>query len=265
MIIAQLSDPHIALENTEFHDLYHTIGKLKLAVDTACNFLPKPDAIVITGDLVNCGGADEYTVLRNILQTTDIPVYLGIGNHDCRETFRNSFSDQDYVLDEGFIQYTWKMAGHQMIMLDTNIPGEPHGILCSERLAWLDKTLCEEPDTPTVIFMHHPPFKTGIKAMDDMGLKDAAAFGDILQKHNQISRIFCGHLHRSILSDFRGVQTQVCPSTTHKVLLHLEESNRLATTNEPSEILLHIIDGTESIVTHSCFTAPADILWEQDT
>ncbi len=30
-----------------------------------------------------------------------------------------------------------------------------------ERLAWLDAKLALAPDRPTLIFMHHPPFRTG--------------------------------------------------------------------------------------------------------
>ncbi|OUR76632.1 hypothetical protein A9Q83_13755 [Alphaproteobacteria bacterium 46_93_T64] len=264
MIIAHLSDPHVDVDGTEFHNLYQTTDKFKVAIEKVCLLSPKPEAIVITGDLVNNGNAEAYDIFNDILKLTEIPVYLGIGNHDCRETFRTAFSDHAYLPEAGFIQYAWDMNGHQMIMLDTNIPNEPGGILCSERLAWLDKTLLSTNDTPTTIFMHHPPFKTGIKAMDDMGLEDADAFGAIIKKHKQIQRIYCGHLHRSIQSDFYGVQTQICPSTTHKVLLHLEDTDRLATTAEPSEILLHMWDKDGNIVTHSCFTEPYPILWESD-
>lgn len=264
MIIAQLSDPHVDVEGTEFHNLYRTADKLRVALDKAANFIPKPDAIVITGDLVNCGDAPSYAILKNIIERTEIPVYLGVGNHDCRDTLRSAFPDHSYIPKSGFIQYAWKMNGHKMIMLDTNIPGEPGGVLCKQRLEWLDKSLKEDPETPTVIFMHHPPFKTGIKAMDDMGLADAHEFGEILEKYDQVTRIFCGHLHRSILSNFHGVQAQICPSTTHNIVLHLEKSSRLATTSEPSEFLLHIWNDEGDIVTHNCFTEPSPILWERE-
>jgi len=35
-----------------------------------------------------------------------------------------------------------------------------------QRLDWLDRTLAEKPDAPTLIAMHHPPFRCGIAHMD---------------------------------------------------------------------------------------------------
>ena len=262
MIIAQLSDMHVSSPDCEFDALYHTGEKLEIAVKCVNALSPRPDAVVMTGDLVNCGTSEEYEILKNILDKLEIPAYLGIGNHDCRETFLSSFSEEAYLPKEGFAQYAVDIKGLRLIMLDTNIPGRAQGILCSERLDWLAKTLEEAPDTPTLIFMHHPPFKTGILAMDNMGLLDAENLGPIIENHSQIMRIFCGHFHRSIQSNFFGKQAQVCPSTSHTVLLHLENEERLATKAEPSQILLHIWDGKDDVITHNSFIDDFPIMWE---
>ncbi len=261
MIIAQLSDPHIAAPNTEFDALYKTSEKLKTAIKSINRLKNKPDLIMITGDLVNCGEEAEYKILKSILKELDIPCYLGIGNHDCRETFQAVFSDQGYLPENGFVHYSIEQENLRLIMLDTNIFQAPQGVLCPERLAWLDKTLSEKPDMPTLLFMHHPPFKTGIKTMDNMGLEEAKAFGQVVEKHDQVIRIFCGHLHRPIQSVFHGTPVQVCPSTSHRVMLCLEGDETLATTSEPPEILLHVWDGN-NLVTHSMPTADYEILWK---
>jgi len=264
MIIAQLSDPHVAVAGTHFHDLYHTIDKLKAAIERVNTLSPRPDFVVMTGDLVNSGSLEEYAVFRDIMDNLDIPVFLGIGNHDNRDNFRQAFADTDYLPADGFIQYVWKKDNLRLLMLDTHVPGHHHGILCEDRLKWLDETLAQDPDIPTVIFMHHPPFITGIKAMDDMGLKDADAFGKIIEKHSQIIHLFCGHLHRSITSEFYGTPAQICPSTSHKVVLHLEKDSYLATVDEPAEILLHIWLNETDLVSHNCFTGKYHQLWKLD-
>ena len=56
----------------------------------------------------------------------------------------------------------------------------------------------EAPASPTVIFMHHPPFTTGIARMDEHGRANAAELADVVARHRQVQRIVCGHLHRSI-------------------------------------------------------------------
>ena len=262
MIIAQLSDPHVTVRNSEFHDLYLTIDKLQAAVDRVNSLNPLPDFAVITGDLVNTGSAEEYDVLSTVLATLNIPVYLGIGNHDCRETFREKFAEHSYVPDRGFIQYAWEANGLRHIMLDTNVPGAAYGVLCAERLAWLESTLSEKPKMPTLVFMHHPPFLTGIKPMDDMGLKEPDKFGEVIARHAQIKRIYCGHVHRNISSDFYGVQATICASTSHKIKLNLTGDHHLGTVDEPADILLHIWSEDQKLVSHVCFTEPAKTLWE---
>ncbi|WP_169568782.1 phosphodiesterase [Sneathiella limimaris] len=265
MIIAQLSDPHVVVRGTEFHDLYKTIDKLQLAVDRVNNLVPRPDFIMLTGDLVNEGGVDEYAELKKVLESSKVPVYLGIGNHDCRETLRQTFGTEDYLPKEGFIQYAIEQEGLRSLMLDTNVHRQPYGTLCEERLAWLEKELSEHPDTPTLIFMHHPPFETGIRAMDAMGLRDAEKFGEVVARHPQIKRIFCGHLHRNISSEFYGVPSQICASTSHKVLLDLSEQGRLGTVDEPADILLHFWSpDAKTLVTHTSATKVPNILWEID-
>lgn len=264
MIIAQLSDPHVTVPKCDFDMLYHTAEKLKIAVERVNGMQPKPDLVFLTGDLVNGGSDQEYEVFKSVISALDMPCYLGVGNHDSRETFLTHFPEHTYLPSDGFIQYVIEQDGLRMIMLDTNIPMQPQGTLCLDRLDWLTKTLAEAPDTPTIIFMHHPPFKTGIVAMDDMGYLDPEAFGKIIQDQDQVLGIFCGHIHRSIQSTFYGKPTIVCPSTSHKILLHLKPDDRLATTSEPSEIMLHIWDKKGSIVTHSCFTDDYPVMWELD-
>ncbi|WP_169544979.1 phosphodiesterase [Sneathiella aquimaris] len=261
MIIVQISDPHISVPDSDFEQLYQTKKRLKTAIESINRLDPKPDAIFLTGDLINCGQMDEYKILKQVLQMADIPTFLGIGNHDNRENFLASFGSEPYLSDDNFIQYSVEKQGLRMLMLDTNIENCPNGLLCAQRLDWLEKTLSEKPDMPTVIFMHHPPFKTGIVAMDRMGLNEAEKFGRVLENHPQVMRIFCGHIHRPIQSMFHGVMAQVCPSTSHRVLLHLSDEERLATTAEPPEMLLHHWDGKQ-LVTHSAFTDDFPVLWE---
>ncbi len=261
MIIAQLSDPHIADLACEFQGLYDTAGKLRLAIETMNGLSPRPNIAVMTGDLVNTGTAGEYAILKEILESSEVPIYLGIGNHDNREEFLKQFSDLAYLKDDDFIHYVVEMENLRMIMLDTNIPGKPQGILCEERLKWLDDKLAEKPDTPTVIFMHHPPIETGIQAMDEMGLMNKPGFEAVVAKYDNIIHICCGHLHRNITGVFGGRRVQVCASTSHKVMLDLTDDKRLATTNEPSEMQLHLWTG-KTLITHNIFTAPHDIMWE---
>jgi len=64
--------------------------------------------------------------------------------------------------------------------LDTLVPGQGGGRLGPARLAWLDARLAEAPARPTLVFMHHPPFKTGIERMD-LDLRTPGALGWVME------------------------------------------------------------------------------------
>ena len=57
------------------------------------------------------------------------------------------------------------------------------GYLCAERLAWLEQRLAEAPERPTLIFMHHPPFLTGLAPLDTIGLTNADMLGAVIARH----------------------------------------------------------------------------------
>ena len=68
----------------------------------------------------------------------------------------------------------------RFLALDTLKEGAKTGELCERRLAWLADRLAEAPDRPTVILMHHPPFKTGVPFMDGQEFEGADAFAELV-------------------------------------------------------------------------------------
>jgi hypothetical protein len=153
--------------------------------------------------------------------------------------------------DGGFLQYTVEDWPVRLVALDTLIPGASGGRLCAERLAWLDTRLAEAPDRPTVVLMHHPPFVTGMRKMDEMGLDGIDALAAVIRRHPQVERLVCGHLHRSIVRRFAGTVACTSPATAHQLALDLGEAPRLATVMEPPACLLHLwLDGAAGLVSH---------------
>ena len=60
---------------------------------TVRNLTVRPDAVLITGDLVNDGRPNQYEHLRVLLGPLDVPLYLMPGNHDTRAALRAEFSE----------------------------------------------------------------------------------------------------------------------------------------------------------------------------
>ncbi len=126
------------------------------------------------------------------------------GNHDNRINLREVVGDQGTAMLPGFVQYVVDAGPVRLIAHDTNVPGQGGGELCAERLDWLDQRLAEEPMRPTLIAMHHPPFLTGLAALDQIGLANADAFAAVIARHPQVERIVAGHVHSMMLRRFHG-------------------------------------------------------------
>jgi len=178
---------------------------------------PRPDVVLATGDLTERGSPHEYRRLRSILGRLEIPHFLIPGNHDDREALRRAFRDHRYLRTfashASFAIDAWPL---RVIGLDSTTPGRSGGFVDDERLGWLDAELQLHPRRPTILAMHHPPFRTGVPGLD--GTQHVAPIRDwaIAPRHRRrIGRIFASrmefqcrrpHLHRRLEG---GVEQQI--------------------------------------------------------
>ena len=259
MLIAQLSDPHIKSPGQLLYDRVDTAGYLERAVAHVLKLDPLPDVVVMTGDLVDGGKPEEYAHLRRLIAPLPMPVYVIPGNHDAREPLRAAFADKGYFPASGFLQYAVEGWPIRLIALDTLVEGKGHGELCAERLAWLEARLGEQPDKPTMLFMHHPPFDCGIETCDKSRLLDGAdRLAALVRRHGNIERATCGHVHRPIQVRWAGTMASIAPSTAHQATLDLHEHSRLTMMMEPPAIALHQWRPGTGLVTHVSYVGEFD-------
>jgi 3',5'-cyclic-AMP phosphodiesterase len=254
MLIAQITDLHILPEGKLAFGHVDTAACLARAVTALGKLDPRPDLVVATGDLVDAGSAAEYGHLRRVLAPLDLPLFLLPGNHDSRSELVAAFPDHAYLPRDGFLQYSIEDWPLRLIALDTIIHGEDGGRLCEQRLAWLSARLAEQPERPTLIMMHHPPFVTGIAHMDAMALETPERFAAIVASHGKVARVICGHVHRSIQSAFAGTIASIAPSTAHQVMLDLTPDGEARYMLEPPGFHLHLWRPETGLITHTAFT-----------
>ncbi len=250
--LLQLSDLHIREPGRLAYGRIDTAPYLREAVASIGRLPQRPDAVVITGDLTDFGRAAEYEHLRALLAPlAPLPIYLLPGNHDERQQLRASFPEHAWLGSEGFVQYSVPVGGLQLIALDTVVPGASEGSLCAERLDWLAAQLDACRDRPVVIAMHHPPFRTLIGHMDEIGLLQGAdALEALVARHPNVERVICGHLHRSIQVRFGGSLALTVPSPAHQVCLDLASDAPSAWTLEPPGYALHALPAGGRLVSH---------------
>ncbi len=254
MLVCQITDLHIKPRGALAYRVVDTAAYLRNCIAHILAQPQRPDVVVATGDLTDSAQPEAYAHLRQLLAPLSMPVYLLPGNHDSREALRAAFPDYRYLFQmEPFIQFAVEAPPLRLIALDTVIPGRSDGELCAERLAWLEARLAEAPERPTLIFMHHPPFATGIGHMDRIGLANAPALEAIVRRYPGVERVLCGHLHRPIEVRFGGTIASTSPSPAHQVALDLDPDAASQFLLEPPAYRLHWWHEGRGVVTHTAF------------
>lgn len=253
MLVAQLTDTHVVADPS-LHELYiDNNERLVSAVASLNAESPKPELVLLTGDLTNTGAHDEYEVLAGLLADLTIPTLAIPGNHDTRDNIRKLFSHLD-----------WADADHASCVVDTNgpdgpmrfvgldstTPGKPGASFDAERSAWLVDAIEGAPGR-VALALHHPPFLTGIEWMDNNGFVGLADLEAVLADH-PVERIMSGHIHRSITTTVAGITAVTCPSTIHHVDLDLTPDAPVSLILDPPSYLLHQINPS-TWVTHQRF------------
>ncbi|HEX7389058.1 MAG TPA: metallophosphoesterase, partial [Acidiphilium sp.] len=85
MLIAHLTDLHIRPFGLAANRVVETNAMAERALRQLASLTPKPDAVIITGDLTENGRPEEYAQFRRLFENRlSCPVYVGLGNHDRR-------------------------------------------------------------------------------------------------------------------------------------------------------------------------------------
>jgi 3',5'-cyclic AMP phosphodiesterase CpdA len=63
----------------------------------------------------------------------------------------------------------------QILLLDSQVFGVPHGELSDFQLEWLEHKLAEEPERHTLLLLHHHPLPAGCSWLDQHSLRNAGA------------------------------------------------------------------------------------------
>jgi 3',5'-cyclic AMP phosphodiesterase CpdA len=251
MLIAHLSDPHVRPDGELYQGVVDSNAQFAAAIAHVNTLDSRPDLLLLSGDLVDHGHADEYRMLGHLLADLAIPVLAIPGNHDERDAFRTAFTGRSWLPASGPINYVVDDQGPvRIVALDVTLPGLHHGVVSDEGAAWLDRVLAAEPARPTIVMMHQPPFDTGIPYMDPYSCREGQRLATVVARHPQVERILCGHVHRVMQMRFGGTTLCTAPSTTTAIALQLRPDARPASHIEPPAMLLHHWREGAGLITH---------------
>ena len=170
-----------------------------------------PDLVIVTGDISQDDSAQAYAFAVEQLDRLPCSWHWLPGNHDQR-----SLMEAVQPLAEALMLDEWRL-----LLLDTQVPGEPSGALGGDKLTALAAQL-DQQSAPTLIAMHHPPVEVGAAWMDAIGLEDKDAFWQLIGRYPQVKVVLFGHAHQAyaeekVLNGF-SVSVYGSPATADQFL-----------------------------------------------
>ena len=253
MIIAQISDTHLSADHPQRAlDLAASIAHINARQH-------RPDIVIHTGDVAHDGTAADYAVARQIFRKLQVPLYIIPGNRDRRAAMIDALADLCPAPLAGpaqvspFMQYTVEAGPVRLVCLDTLSLNSNKGQLCADRLAEAKELIAQDRETPTAIFMHHPPFE--VAASRDPFQFESRSVADqflaALCAAPNIAGLFCGHVHRPSRQ-----MIGLIPATTMTSIAHdLRVGHDPAKTDPRPRYDLHIFDACTGFTTRSIIAA----------
>jgi Icc protein len=178
---------------------------------------PRPDAVLLTGDLVH-DDAGGYAMLRERLGDTAAPVHCLPGNHDESAAVKAALDAPPFVHD-----FARRYGDWTIVMMDSTVAGDHGGHLDGEELARLDTALATQPDGHALVCLHHHPVPHGSAWLDEVMLDNAGEFFAVLARHPGVRGIAWGHAHQPFDGTHGHIRLMGTPSTCMQFTQNADE------------------------------------------
>lgn len=240
MLLAHISDTHFRSRGEKLYG-FIDVNAANADVVSQLNALrERPDAVVVSGDIVNGGRPEEYQVARQILGSLNYPLYLIPGNHDDKAHFLEHLHPLCPQLgnDPQNMRYAVDDFATRLLFIDSSHAGTSKGWLTDETIGWLEAQLFEGGDKPATVFMHHPPLPLGNAQMDPIACENGHRLLALVERFPSLTRIFCGHNHSLTMTQYRQALISTIPGTVHQVP-YCHEDTRPYYDLSPASCLMH--------------------------
>jgi Icc protein len=199
-----LADPHGRLRGSA------TLPRLQACLAHARRHFFPPDAIALTGDLVQDDPA-AYGTLELLFDRLDAPVLMIPGNHDLPEQMRRRFAAPPFRVGG-----THRFGAWAVVLLESWFAAarDGEGLLGPAQLAELEGTLQELAGVHVLVFVHHPPILMEAAGMDSLRLQDGPALMEVVERHPHVRAVAWGHAHQSLDVYRPGGKRLLCAPAT---------------------------------------------------
>lgn len=208
LIVLQLTDTHLQADPEASLYGVNADRTLRQVVSNARNRSPRAELVLLTGDLVHDGSQAGYRRLASHVARLGTPAYALPGNHDEPATMEQRLNTPPLHCRSSVAIGSW-----QLLFLSSHVPGQDHGELGKAQLLTLDRSLAARAGDHSLIVVHHPPVPIGSPWMDAIGLRDAPAFWEVIERHSGVRGVLWGHIHQEYAGSRGKVRLIGSPST----------------------------------------------------
>jgi 3',5'-cyclic-nucleotide phosphodiesterase len=216
--IVQITDTHLTPAGAQpaNHQQLDPAEKLQAVFDDIYTTNVNPDLVVITGDLIHEGHAEDYQHLRHILgqeqERLMAPIKVILGNHDRTRAFYDGYLKQPYRS-----RYYYKIVSAEwdFYFLDTKCGDLEQGYIDHAQLDWLQAHLTHSAK-PALIFMHHPLLGAPLINMAYSILQNGDDLMRVIHGSN-VQAIFSGHVHFANTYEIGDILNIVADSTAYHI------------------------------------------------
>ncbi|MBL9146968.1 MAG: metallophosphoesterase [Verrucomicrobiaceae bacterium] len=198
------SDTHIAEDQATVARDINLADHLKQAVKQVLELQQKEKAfgLFVNGDLAyDTGEKGDYATfveLMKPLRQAGIDVHLTLGNHDDREKCWDGcweLTTNHKLLPLKHLSVITSAVVNWVLLDSLDKTDNTPGVLGESQIAWLDRTLRDLPDRPTIIMVHHNPQGPVPEGGKRTGLTDTDEFMRVVDKHPKAKAWIFGHTH----------------------------------------------------------------------
>ena len=241
--ILHLSDIH-ATSGELLYGQVDGLARIQQVADYARSAGITPEAVVVTGDLIQRGHGDAYPAvndaLRRLGEAVGAPVLTVLGNHDLPDRARvlDGHADNHCRVEH--------IGSHRFVLLDSS-----SGSLDAKQLRWLRSVTRLPYGRGTIVALHHAPVPSPMPTLSKTGLRNPADLADALTG-SDVRIVLAGHYHHPMSANFCGIPVSVGPSLAYHQVMNagpdLVSGHDLA--------MFSLVHATES----SIITAPISLL-----
>jgi len=245
--ILLMSDIHITEPGTQIIGL-DPAARFRRCLAHAAEHHADAAHLFLMGDLTHHGQVSQYKVLKQCLEDQSFPATLMLGNHDRRRAFAEVFPE----CEAGFRQGRHSFGDTDVLYLNTldeQTEDRHSGRLYPDRPDWLKSEL-EARQRPVIIPSHHHILRSGFDGMDAIPLRNGTEVADMIATSGRCQMVINGHIHRIIVSSYRGVTHAMIKSPCHQMPMVLGAGASSLSVAEPGGYGVLLLDPIAPLLHH---------------